>query len=337
MSTALTTIPTRPDAVLLDQVRDDLIRALPPAIVTPERFMRVALTCLRTTPKLSECLNTPKGKASLLGALMQAAALGLEPGVNQSCHLVPFFNGRGRYMECQFMVGYRGMIDLAGRNGIIINAKEVREADAFSYSLGTTPRVDHTPALKDRGAVIAAYAVAEFRDGRRIVHISDLDEIEAARAVSKSSSGSDSPWKRHFSAMAKKTAVRRLFAYLPISAEVRTAMQHDDHVLRLEEGSVYVVPDIVYDDDDATASAEYAERAWELAGECGLTITRSEFEGAIASIAGERRVVDIAPEHLAQLVAELEAASVDPGADGAVSERAEIVSGYLAQAKEARS
>ena len=48
-------------------------RALP-KVMTPERFTRIALSALSNTPKLMECTRN-----SFLGALMNAAQLGLEP------------------------------------------------------------------------------------------------------------------------------------------------------------------------------------------------------------------------------------------------------------------
>ena len=59
----------------------DLIKAMAPEIkkalpevITPERFTRMALSALNTTPKLQECTQM-----SFLAALMNAAQLGLEP------------------------------------------------------------------------------------------------------------------------------------------------------------------------------------------------------------------------------------------------------------------
>lgn len=34
-------------------------------------------------------------------------------------YLIPFWNGKARRLECQFQLGYKGMIDLAYRSGRI--------------------------------------------------------------------------------------------------------------------------------------------------------------------------------------------------------------------------
>ena len=58
----------------------DLIKAMEPEIkkalpevITPERFTRMALSALNTTPKLRECTQM-----SFLAVLMNAAQLGLQ-------------------------------------------------------------------------------------------------------------------------------------------------------------------------------------------------------------------------------------------------------------------
>lgn len=75
-----------------------------PEVITPERFTRMALSALNTTPKLNEC--TPM---SFLAALMNAAQLGLEPNTPLGqAFLIPY-NNKGK-MECQFQLGYKGLM-----------------------------------------------------------------------------------------------------------------------------------------------------------------------------------------------------------------------------------
>lgn len=66
-------------------------------------------------------------------------------------YLIPFRN-HGR-MECQFQLGYKGLIDLAYRSGevSIIQAHTVYENDDFQYELGLDPTLRHVPARSNRG------------------------------------------------------------------------------------------------------------------------------------------------------------------------------------------
>ena len=126
----------------------DLIKAMEPEIkkalpevITPERFTRMALSALNTTPKLKECTQI-----SFLAALMNAAQLGLEPNTPLGqAYLIPFSN-KGT-MECQFQIGYKGLIDLSYRNPQmqIISAQVVYENDDFEYELGLNPKLVHRP------------------------------------------------------------------------------------------------------------------------------------------------------------------------------------------------
>ena len=62
-------------ADMIKAMEPEIKKALP-QVITPERFTRMALSALNTTPKLAEC-----SQMSFLGALMNAAQLGLEPNL----------------------------------------------------------------------------------------------------------------------------------------------------------------------------------------------------------------------------------------------------------------
>ena len=137
------------------------IEAALPSVMTPERFTRITLSALSTNPKLQEC--TPQ---SFLGAMMTAAQLGLEPNTPLGqAYLIPFRNHG--VMECQFQLGYKGMLDLVYRSGevSIIQAHTVYSNDQFEYELGLDPKLQHKPAMGDRGDPIAYYAVFKTKDG----------------------------------------------------------------------------------------------------------------------------------------------------------------------------
>lgn len=75
------------------------IEAALPSVITAERFTRMTLTAVGTNPQLANC--TPE---SFMGAMMQAAQLGLEPNTPLGqAYLIPYRN-KGK-MECQFQIG----------------------------------------------------------------------------------------------------------------------------------------------------------------------------------------------------------------------------------------
>ncbi len=233
---------------LLRNNKNTITQSLENTPLTPERLLNVCMTEVRKTPKLRECTQT-----SLLGSVIQAAQLGLEPGSALGhCYLIPFYNRKQNALECQFMLGYRGMLALARRSGSIVNieARVVFAADQFDLLYGTTTQLIHKPKLNgDRGGVIGVYAVAQLQGGGTQVEYMTVEEILAIRDSSKAKD--DGPWKTHFEEMAKKTVVRRLFKYLPVSVEALTAVglderadaglsQHNDALLRSDDGGVVV-------------------------------------------------------------------------------------------------
>lgn len=191
------------------------IQSVLPKHVTADRMSRIALNVIRTNPKLLECdLN------SLMGGVMEAAKLGLEPGLMGQCYLIPFQNKKAQRMEAQFIVGYKGLIDLVRRSGqvSVIEARTVYENDVFEFEYGLEDKLKHKPTLTNRGAAIAYYAVCRLKDGGSSFLVMGHEEMEKYRDK-YAKSKNFGPWCDEFEAMAKKTVLRQLIKYLPISVE----------------------------------------------------------------------------------------------------------------------
>lgn len=206
--------------------REAVARVLP-KILTPERFVRVACTAMMRTPKLKDC-----DRASFFSAMLSLAQTGLEPD-GRRAHLIPFENRKRGVVECQLIIDYKGLVELAMRSGLLsyIHADVVCDGDVFEYSLGEIKA--HVPWFlrrdadrpKDPGEIFAAYALAKFKDGSAKAEVMSIHEVNAIRARSKA--GQSGPWVSDFAEMAKKTAVRRLSKWLPLSPEYRDALDAD--------------------------------------------------------------------------------------------------------------
>lgn len=207
---------------LLEQMKGEIARCLPKHL-TPERMTRIAMTELRKTPKLQEC-----DPMSFIASIMQASQLGLEPGVLGSCYLIPFNNKAKGIVECTFMPGYRGFLDLARRSGQIVSlvARSVYANDEFSYEFGLKENLTHKPALTERGELVAVYAVAILKDGGHQFDVMSRADVDMIRQQSKSAN--NGPWVTHFEEMAKKTVLRKLFKWLPCSVEMQKAVALDE-------------------------------------------------------------------------------------------------------------
>ena len=209
----------------------DLIRAMEPeikkalpSVLTPEWFTRMALSALNTTPKLQECTQM-----SFLAALMNAAQLGLEPNTPLGqAYLIPYNNHDT--LECQFQIGYKGLLDLAYRNENVqtVQAHCVYKNDQFSYELGLNPDLRHVPELLDRGEMYAVYAVFRLRNGGFGFEVMSKTDVDRhAQKYFKAIDAAYSPWKTNYEEMAKKTAIRQVLKYAPMKTDFVRAMAVD--------------------------------------------------------------------------------------------------------------
>ncbi|HPM22038.1 MAG TPA: recombination protein RecT [Thermotogota bacterium] len=207
---------------LFKRMAPEIAKVLPQHIKS-DHLLRVAMTEIRKNPKLLECSSQ-----SLLGALMLSAQLGLEPGILGHAYLIPYYNNKTKSTEVQFQIGYKGYIDLVRRSGELqtLDVHEVCRNDVFEYEYGLTPKLMHRPALENRGAAYCYYAIAKFKDGGFSFLVMSVQDIEKFRKRSKSPDYG--PWVTDYDAMAKKTVIKQLAKYLPLSTEIQRSMTQDE-------------------------------------------------------------------------------------------------------------
>lgn len=219
--------------------------------MNPERMMRVVANAIRTTPKLQQC-----EPISFLGALMQCASLGLEPNtILGHAYLIPFDKTLNRnkatertITEVQLVIGYKGLIDLARRSGHITSihagihySDDATTGGLWEYEEGTEAKLRHRNGDM-AGQKKHAYAIAKFKDGghayvvmpwSHVMKIRDASQgyKRAVENAKKWKKPVDTPWVTHEDAMAKKTAIRALAKYLPLSVEFSDAMAVDEQSL----------------------------------------------------------------------------------------------------------
>ena len=206
-----------PIADMIKALEPEIARALP-SVITPERFTRMALNALT--------------QMSFLGALMSAAQLGLEPNTPLGqAYLIPYKN-KG-VLECQFQIGYKGLLDLVYRNEMVqtVQAQVVYENDELRYVLGLNGELTHIPRLRDRGKPIAFYALFKLDNGGygfEVMSKEDMDEF--ATKYSKGISSAYSPWKTNYEDMAKKTVIKKVLKYAPLKTDFQRALSNDETI-----------------------------------------------------------------------------------------------------------
>ncbi len=195
----------------LEKRMETIARTLPAQFMTAPRFAQIVTTLCAQNPALLDCKP-----ASLIGAVLQCAALGLSP--EQSM-------GQGYFLPFKqvvtFVPGYKGLAALAWRSEQIasLSMQVVREGDIFDYEYGTSPFVRHKPKADLSAPVIYAYAAAKPIGGEVMFEVLTTEQVKSVQARSPSARSGRSPWTTDWDAMAKKTAFRRLSKLLPLSTE----------------------------------------------------------------------------------------------------------------------
>jgi len=183
-----------------------------PKHMTAERMARIALTQLRVNPKLMSCTQQ-----SFYGSLMAASQLGLEPGVNGQCYLIPYGN------VCTLVPGWRGYMDLVGRTERAAAWTDaVYDGDEFDYEKGDRPRIHHKPGkwAGKEAALIFTYSVGRQKGIEwPVIEVWDIDKVWAHR--NKNNKVGD----RHYSyahpeMYARKIPLLQVIKYLPSSIEL---------------------------------------------------------------------------------------------------------------------
>lgn len=195
------------------------VKAALPSHLTPERFVRVALTAMMRTPKLAQCTQ-----ASLFKALLDLSSLGIEPD-GRRAHLIPYENRKTNTVEAQLIIDYKGLIELAKRSGEVKSwrAELVCEKDEFRWENGV---VFHTVNwLAPRGKALAVYSHIRNMSDIDDYEIMTFDQVEGIRKRSRA--GNNGPWVTDFEEMAKKTVMRRHSKRLTLSPEFLDAIEKD--------------------------------------------------------------------------------------------------------------
>ncbi len=189
-----------------NQTKGKLTRLLPPG-TRMDRFLQICFNEIRANPKLLTC--RPE---SIVDAIGQTARLGLDIGGSLGhAFLVPYGQ------ECQFLIGYKGLKELAYRTGKVlsIEARTVYENDFFEIEYGTNAHMIHRPTLIDQGRSIAYSAMATLENGTKVYGVLTKNDIERIKKSARNSSSPNSPWVTHEDEMSKKTAVRAICKMLP--------------------------------------------------------------------------------------------------------------------------
>ncbi len=239
------------------------ISAVLPKHLTPERMATIAYTAMQRNPRLLECT-----KESIIGSIMTAAMLGLEPsGPLGHGALIPYKDNRRGTFECQFQPMYQGLLELARRSGFILSVqlREVRKGDTYSYRFGLHSDLTHIP-MDGEGSddpnrpVTHVYCVIDLIGGGQ-----QWDQISWEEGLAHGARFSpswddrlnggkggfklDSVWADDPLAMIRKTILKKVLKLCPKSPEMAAALLGDDGAERGRSVRTTRVADGVFDVD----------------------------------------------------------------------------------------
>lgn len=217
--------------MLLEKAKNEIARALPKHI-SAERMARVIQTSIKMNPSLIDCTE-----GSLLGSILLSCQLGLEPNTTGQSYLIPRKNGKTKQMECQFQIGYKGIIELARRSGKIesIDADVICHDEHFEYIKGIEPKFEHAPNFEidryDPANIKAFYSLVKFKDGGYHIQIMGKNRVDKIRdKYSQSAQSQYSPWNTEYAQMGLKTVIKHASKFWPISAETQEKINQDERV-----------------------------------------------------------------------------------------------------------
>jgi recombination protein RecT len=213
----------------------DFRMALPPHIPA-ERFMRVVNTAVTGNPDLLHA-----DRVSLFQSAMRAAQDGLLPDGRDGALVIYNTNAAKKGQppkwekRVQWMPMIGGILKRIRNSGELssITAHVAYERDAFTYVLGDDEKIEHKPALEERGKPRLVYAIAKTKDGgiyREIMTVADVDKVRK-----KSKNAESGPWVEWWEEMAKKTVLRRMSKRLPTSADLDDLVRRDDELYEFDK------------------------------------------------------------------------------------------------------
>lgn len=229
-----------------------------------EKFVADISSLVATNPQLKECDAGTILAGGLLGASLNLSA---SPTLGQY-YLVPFNDTKNGRKTATFILGWKGLYQLAVRSGYYkkINVVAVKEGefkswDVYEENFEYEPITN--PAERIKAKTVGYYAMFEYLSGFRKVMYWTKEEMEShALEYSKGYKAKKGYtfWEKDFDEMAKKTMLRQLISkYGMMSVEMEQAYTKDNAQINTD-GSYNYVDNVddedIFDDDIEIVEAE---------------------------------------------------------------------------------
>jgi recombination protein RecT len=271
-----------------NKYKDQVAQALPDHMKIGT-FIRRTVSYVIRNPNIAQC-----SPISILRCSMQAASLGLQPDeIGGLCYLVPFYNNKTKVMEAQFIIGYKGLLTLATRSGLVslVDAHIVYDQEPYTYEAGLDPVLKHKslPPSVRGDKIVAAYAVAQMKDGSKkyvwlwYEEVLKVRDKSAGHQAFKAGKVKQSVWEDWHEIMCIKTAIRYLAKFLPQSPDLQQAVGYEESFDRGEP-----IKDFLPMNDDEPPEPEHTEKTEKLKEDLSdkLTAIQEQAKGSQGELGG---------------------------------------------------
>jgi len=227
MQQTVNTVTTRTVESVVNSCEKAITNSLPyKQGLSTKNYLRWIITEFKTSPALYGC-----SMQSFCSCIVQAAQLGLAFGkLLGQVYFIPFRNNKKNVIECQLIIGYKGLLELARRSGEIkgIHVGVVHSGDEFSYEFGLNPKLQHVP--KNGTEITHVYAIAYLKNCFSQFDVMTKKEVDAIKqkVIGSAKNSTFSPWITYYEEMAKKTVLRRLLKIVPASTFITSAISLDE-------------------------------------------------------------------------------------------------------------
>lgn len=208
-------------------------------------FITSVVSAVQANPALNDCTKQSILSAALLG---ESLKLSPSPQLGQY-YMVPFDNRKAGAKEAQFILGYKGFLQLAIRSGQYkkINVLPIKEGELVRFDpLEETIEVNLIEDEEEREntPTCGYYAFYEYMNGfRKSIYWSRKKMESHALKYSKGYAAKKGYtfWEKDFDSMACKTMIRQLIGrYGIMSIDMQRAYDADMAVIREDDTYDYV-------------------------------------------------------------------------------------------------
>lgn len=210
-----------------------------------KRFVAAISSTVAVNPQLQEC-----DAGTILSGALVGEALNLSPSPQLGqYYLVPFNDTKNNRKAAQFILGYKGLCQLAMRSGYYkkLNVLSIKEGELVRFDpLNEEIEVQliDDETAREKAETIGYYAMFEYLNGfRKAIYWSKDKMVAHAERYSKGYAARKGYtfWEKDFDTMAHKTMLRQLIGHWGImSTEMQKGYESDMAVIEENGSTSYV-------------------------------------------------------------------------------------------------